>query len=132
MTSALNGGGQLHAQAALPQENSPWYPSDRRLGGFQSRSGRGGKEKNFQPMPGLEPPLIQPVAHHCIAERSRLLVIYYTYTEVRAMYETFLQPVCGTDSRLEYFVQLSEISILIDKLKVKFLDLIKHHAVKTY
>jgi hypothetical protein len=36
-------------------------PLDRRLGGPQSRSGRGGEEKNFQPLPGLEPPSIQPV-----------------------------------------------------------------------
>jgi hypothetical protein len=28
---------------------------DRRLGGPQSRSGRGGEEKNFQPTPGIEP-----------------------------------------------------------------------------
>jgi hypothetical protein len=30
------------------------YPLDRRLGGPQSRSGRGGEEKNSQPPPGLE------------------------------------------------------------------------------
>jgi hypothetical protein len=35
---------------------------DRRLGGAQSRSGSGGEEKNSQPLPGLEPPIIQPVA----------------------------------------------------------------------
>jgi hypothetical protein len=29
-----------------PQGKSPWYPLDRRLSGPQSRSGRGGKEKN--------------------------------------------------------------------------------------
>jgi hypothetical protein len=28
---------------------NPWYPLDRRLGGPQSRSGRGGEEKNSQP-----------------------------------------------------------------------------------
>jgi len=28
------------------QGNGPWYPLDRRLGGPQSRSGRGGEEKN--------------------------------------------------------------------------------------
>jgi hypothetical protein len=28
---------------------------DRRLGGPQSRSGRGGGEKNFHPPPGIEP-----------------------------------------------------------------------------
>jgi len=32
-----------------PQGKSPWHPMDRRLGGGnQSRSGRGGKEKNSQ------------------------------------------------------------------------------------
>jgi hypothetical protein len=30
------------------QGNSPWYPMDRRLGGPQSRSGRGGEEKNSE------------------------------------------------------------------------------------
>jgi hypothetical protein len=45
-----------------PQGKSPWYPLDRRLGGLQSRSGRGGEEKNFQTLPGLETPIIQPVA----------------------------------------------------------------------
>jgi hypothetical protein len=35
-----------------PQGKSPWYPLDRRLGGPQSRSGRGREEKNSQPPPG--------------------------------------------------------------------------------
>jgi hypothetical protein len=47
--------GQVHAPAALPQGKSPWYPSDRKLGGPQSRSGRGGEDKNSQPPPGIEP-----------------------------------------------------------------------------
>jgi len=47
--------GQLNAPAALPQANSPWYPLDRRLGGPQSHSGRGGEKKNSQPPPGIEP-----------------------------------------------------------------------------
>jgi len=47
--------GKLHAPAALPQGKSPWYPVDRRLGGTQSRHGRGGEEKNSQPPPGIEP-----------------------------------------------------------------------------
>jgi hypothetical protein len=33
----------------------PRYPLDRRLGGPQSRSGRGGEETNSQPPPGIEP-----------------------------------------------------------------------------
>jgi hypothetical protein len=31
-----------------PQGKSPWYPLDRRVGGPQRRSGRGGEEKNSQ------------------------------------------------------------------------------------
>jgi len=39
--------GKLHDPAALPPGKEPWYLLDRRLGGPQSRSGRGGEEKNF-------------------------------------------------------------------------------------
>jgi hypothetical protein len=39
-----------------PQEKSPWYPLDRRLGVPRSRYGRGEEEKNSQPPPGNEPP----------------------------------------------------------------------------
>jgi hypothetical protein len=38
--------GQLHAPAALPLEKSPRFPLHRGLDGPQSRSGRGGEEKN--------------------------------------------------------------------------------------
>jgi hypothetical protein len=51
----------------------PWYPLDTRLGGPQSRSGRGGEEKNSQSLPGLETPIIQPVAQYYTTELSRLL-----------------------------------------------------------
>jgi hypothetical protein len=37
------------------QGKSPRYPLDRRLGGPQSRSGRGGEDKNSQLPPGIEP-----------------------------------------------------------------------------
>jgi hypothetical protein len=37
--------GQLHAPAALPQGKRPGHPLERRLGGRQSRSGRGGEQK---------------------------------------------------------------------------------------
>jgi hypothetical protein len=46
----------------LYPQKSPWYPLGRRLGGPQSRAGRGDKGKNSQLLPGLEPPTIQPVA----------------------------------------------------------------------
>jgi hypothetical protein len=44
------------------------YPLDRRLDGPQSRSGCGGEEKNSQPLPGLEPQIIQPVDQHYTTE----------------------------------------------------------------
>jgi len=45
-----------------PRERAPDIRLDRRLGGPKNRSRRGGEEKNSQPLPGLEPPIIQPVA----------------------------------------------------------------------
>jgi len=36
------------------------YSLDRRMVGSQSRSGRGGEEKNSQSLSGLEPPISQP------------------------------------------------------------------------
>jgi hypothetical protein len=54
------------------QGKRPWYQLDWRLGGPLCRSGRGGEEKNSQSLPGLEPPIIQPVAQRCTAELSRL------------------------------------------------------------
>jgi hypothetical protein len=38
-----------------PQEKSPWYTLNKRLGGLQSRFGRGGEEKNSQLPPEIEP-----------------------------------------------------------------------------
>jgi hypothetical protein len=54
--------GQIHAPAALPQGKRLWYPFDRILRGPRSWSGRGGEEKNSQPLPGFEPQIIQPRA----------------------------------------------------------------------
>jgi hypothetical protein len=65
--------GQLHAPAALLPGKSPWYPLDRRLGGPQNQFGQGGEEKNSQPLPGFEPPIIQPVAQPYTIELSRLI-----------------------------------------------------------
>jgi hypothetical protein len=55
-----------------PQGESSWYPLDRRLGGPQSRSGRGGEGKNSQSPPGIEAPIIRPVAQRCTIELFRL------------------------------------------------------------
>jgi hypothetical protein len=59
-------------RALNPQVKSSWYPLDRRLGGPQSRFGLGGESKNSQPLPELEPPLIQSVAQRYTTELSRL------------------------------------------------------------
>jgi hypothetical protein len=60
-------------QPLYSRGKSPLYTLDKRLGGPDSRSGRGGAERNSQPLPGLELPIIQPVVQSCITELSRLL-----------------------------------------------------------
>jgi hypothetical protein len=71
-TSALDGGEWSASRSGrfTPQGKGPWYPLDRRLGGSQSRSGHGGEEKNSQSLPGIEPPIIQPVAQRYTTELS--------------------------------------------------------------
>jgi len=53
---------------------------DRRLSGPQSWFGSGGEEKNSQPMPGLDSPIIQPVAQHYTTELSWSLFYSNTIT----------------------------------------------------
>jgi hypothetical protein len=60
------------AKSLYTQGKSPWYSLDRRLGGSQSHSGRGGEEKNSQHLPGIESSVIQPVAQRCTTELFRL------------------------------------------------------------
>jgi hypothetical protein len=48
---------------------------DRKLGGPESWSEHGGEKKNFQPLPGLEPPIIQPVDQRYSTELYRTLII---------------------------------------------------------
>jgi hypothetical protein len=47
--------GQLHVSAALPLEQSPQYPLDKRLGGPQSQSGFYGEEKALLSLLGIKP-----------------------------------------------------------------------------
>jgi hypothetical protein len=56
-----------------PEGKRPWYSLNRRLGELQSRSGRGGEDRNSQPLPELEPPIIQLVAQRYTTELSRLM-----------------------------------------------------------
>jgi hypothetical protein len=48
---------------------------DRKLGGPQSQFGHSGEEKNSQPLPRLEPSIIQPVSQRYTTELSRLLLV---------------------------------------------------------
>jgi len=45
--------GQLYAQPLYPWGKSPWYPTDRKLGGPQGWSGCGG-EKRIPSPPSLQ------------------------------------------------------------------------------
>jgi len=47
--------GHVHAPAALLPRKEPRKSLDRRFGVPQSRSGRGGEEKNSQALLGIEP-----------------------------------------------------------------------------
>jgi hypothetical protein len=79
------------------QGKSPWYPLDRRLGGSQSRSGRG-DEKNSQLQPGLEPPIVQPADHRCTTELSR--VTNYKVRNIKLIMVSFL-------IQFRYFIYLA-------------------------
>jgi hypothetical protein len=102
--------GQLHAPAALPQGKSPWCPLDWRLGGHQSRSGSGGEEKNSQPLPGLEPPIIQPVAQRYTTE---LRWLTYTHTHTHTHTNTRVNPKVSGLSHNEIYPYL--LVILVEK-----------------
>jgi hypothetical protein len=52
------------------QRKIPRYPPNKRLGGPQNKSGRGGEEKDSKPLPVLEPLIIYPAAHPHTAELS--------------------------------------------------------------
>jgi hypothetical protein len=78
---------QLHAPAALPPRKEPRYPLARKMGGPQSRSGRGGEEKNS--LGGLEPPIIQPVAQGYTTELCTKIFSVYPVSGPRFKPETF-------------------------------------------
>jgi hypothetical protein len=55
-----------------PKGKSPWYLLDRRLGGPQSRTGRGCEEKNSHSSPGIEPQNPDRPAHSLVATSTEL------------------------------------------------------------
>jgi hypothetical protein len=78
------------------------------MGGPQSRSGRGGEEINSQPLPRLEPPIIQPASQHYTTELSGLLPL-----EVLSEFQlTFLFGVY-----IENIVRIYLYSVLVELYK---------------
>jgi len=43
-----------HHGSLIPRGKSPWYPLDKKLGGPQSQSERGGKGEQTMPLPGIK------------------------------------------------------------------------------
>jgi len=74
--------GQLHAPVALPLGKEPRYPLNRRPARSQSQSGRSGEEKNSQPLPRLEPQIIQPVAQRYSTELNHQTFISVCHVPV--------------------------------------------------
>jgi hypothetical protein len=113
--------GQLHATVPYPQRKSPWYPLDRRMGEHQSRSGYGGGGKNFQPFPGLEPPIIQPVAQCYTTELSRFLNKKYRHSKY--LHNSHIKVIC-------YVSDMSTSDLWRQRMKgsssVVLLELIPH------
>jgi len=54
--------GSFTSRSLYSFKKIPRYPLDRWLSVPQTWSGRGGEEKNSQPLPRFEPPIIQPIA----------------------------------------------------------------------
>jgi hypothetical protein len=52
--------GWLHAPTAISRRKEPRYPLARRLGGSQSRSGRGADEKESS-LPGIQPGYVKKI-----------------------------------------------------------------------
>jgi len=72
---------QLHAPGALRPEKSTLYAVDRRLGGPQIRSGRGGEEKEPLPLPlpGMEAPSSSPQPVTLLTELQLLKKMPFRY-----------------------------------------------------
>jgi hypothetical protein len=106
--------GQLHAPAALPQEKSPCYPLDRRMGGPQSRSGSGGEEKNSQPLSGIETPIIQPAAQSYTTELTWCLnVAAVVHISLVTMSRTDLCQNCQCFQKQNYLLIYSGWSVYL-------------------
>jgi hypothetical protein len=71
-------GGQIHAPAALPPGTEPLVPIDRRLVGPQSRSERGGEEKESSFLESNS----DPPAHNLVTTLAGLSQFYAVFISV--------------------------------------------------
>lgn len=59
----MESSGQLYELTTVLPGKECWYLLNRRLGGLQNQSRHSGKQKNFLPLPGLEPWIVYPMAY---------------------------------------------------------------------
>jgi len=87
-------GGQRHSPAAVPPGMTR-YPSYRRLGGTQSRSGR---LRKISPPQGIDPRTVQPAASRYTAlsrATARVLVLFIVLLHcTHTLPSVFVGPVC--------------------------------------
>jgi hypothetical protein len=84
--------GQLHARPLYPQGRSSRYPLDMRLGGSQSRSGRGGEEKIVMNI-RVNIALLKPWSPtRYISERKGVWKWFRNYVTLLALKLTFMLP----------------------------------------
>jgi hypothetical protein len=73
LTSALDGDmASFLSQLFYPQENSPWYPLQKRLGGSQSQSGCYREKKYLLPLLRMEPQLLDHPALSMVSIMTKL------------------------------------------------------------
>jgi hypothetical protein len=101
-----------------PQGKSPRYPLQRRLGGPQSRSGRGGEEKNSQPPTELEP---QNIDVQPVAQGSQNLLLLLLLIPLLSLRERNKKTICNNNPTA-CFIWLWNVVIYIwgggDKFRV--------------
>jgi len=96
-----------------PQWNRPWYSLDRRQDGTQSQSGHGDEEKNSQILPGLEHPIIQPVAYMYVYVWMYVgmqLCKYINYAHIIFIILIFVMLFIDTTSLSELLLQCTEMN----------------------
>jgi len=62
-----------------PRVKSPWYSSDRRLGGLQGLSGHFREEKNILPLLGIKPCFLHHTAHCLVTIQTMLYQLLQFY-----------------------------------------------------